>query len=123
MVYLENCETLSFDEKRLHDAQILRGDVRFRHDSALMFCDSAYFYDKANSLDAFGHVRMIQGDTLFGFADRMYYDGNSKFVRFRDNVKLIHKSDELTTDSLDYDRKKNWPTISQEELYAILSIR
>lgn len=106
LVYLENCETLSFDVDRLPDAQILRGDVRFRHDSALMFCDSAYFYDKANSLDAFGHVRMIQGDTLSGFADRMYYDGNSKFVRFREHVKLIHKGDELTTDSLDYNRKE-----------------
>ena len=106
LVYLENCETLSFDVERLPDAQILRGDVRFRHDSALMFCDSAYFYDKANSLDAFGHVRMIQGDTLLGFADRMYYDGNSKFVRFREHVKLIHKGDELTTDSLDYNRKE-----------------
>ena len=105
MVYLEYCETLSFDEKRLPDAQILKGDVRFRHDSALMFCDSAYFYDKANSLDAFGHVRMYQGDTLSGFADRMYYDGNNKFVRFRENVQMFHRADQLTTDSLNYDRK------------------
>ena len=46
MVYLEHSETLSFDEKRLPDAQILRGNVCFRHDSALMYCDSAYFFDK-----------------------------------------------------------------------------
>lgn len=107
MVYLEHCETLSFDQQRIPDAQILKGDVRFRHDSALMFCDSAYFYDKANSLDAFGHVRMIQGDTLAGYADRMYYDGNTKIVRFREHVRMTHKEDELTTDSLNYDRQRS----------------
>lgn len=104
MVRLEHSETLSFDEKKHKDAQILRGDVRFRHDSALMFCDSAYFYDKTNSFHAFGHVRLEQGDTLFGFADKLYYNGNSKFVMFRDNVKLIHRATVLTTDSLNYDR-------------------
>ena len=64
LVFLENSETLTFDEKRLPDAQILRGNVRFRHDSVLMYCDSAYFFEKDNSLHAFGHVHMVQGDTL-----------------------------------------------------------
>ena len=41
LVFLEHSETLSFDEQRLPDVQILKGDVRFRHDSALMYCDSA----------------------------------------------------------------------------------
>lgn len=104
MVILEHSETLSFDEKKVKDAQILRGDVRFRHDSAMMYCDSAYFYDKTNSFIAFGHVRLEQGDTLFGFADRLYYNGNSKFVEFRNNVKLVHRMTVLTTDSLNYDR-------------------
>ena len=67
MVYLEHSETLSFDEKRLPDAQILRGNVCFRHDSALMYCDSAYFFDKENSLHAFGHVHLVQGDSIEGF--------------------------------------------------------
>lgn len=104
LVYLEHSETLSFDEKRLPDAQILRGDVRFRHDSVLMFCDSAYFFEKDNSLHAFGHVHMIQGDTLEGFGDVLYYNGNTKIARLRKNVKLIHQQTTLTTDSLNYDR-------------------
>lgn len=104
LVYLEHSETLSFDEKRLPDAQILRGDVRFRHDSVLMFCDSAYFFEKDNSLHAFGHVHMIQGDTLEGFGDVLYYNGNTKMARLRKNVKLIHQQTTLNTDSLNYDR-------------------
>lgn len=108
MVYLEHSETLSFDEKRLPDAQILRGEVRFRHDSALMYCDSAYFFDKENSLHAFGHVHLIQGDSIEGFGDVLYYNGNTKMAKFRKHVKLIHNgTTTLTTDSMNYDRMKD----------------
>lgn len=108
MVYLEHCQTLSFDQERLANAQILKGDVVFRHDDAVMYCDSAYFYDQDNSFDAFGHVRFEQGDTLKGYGDKLYYDGNTKLARLRRNVKLVHGNSEnptiLTTDSLNYNR-------------------
>ena len=109
MIYLDHSNTLNFDEERIADAQILVGNVIFRHEEALMYCDSAYFYEKTNSLDAFGHVRFVQGDTLEGFGDVLYYDGNTKLARMRRHVKLIHgRADEnptvLTTDSLNYDR-------------------
>lgn len=109
MVYLERAENLSFDQDRIADAQILRGDVVFRHDDALMYCDSAYFYELTNSLDAFGHVRFEQGDTLQGFGDKLFYDGNTKLARMRLHVRLIHGREKenptiLTTDSLNYDR-------------------
>lgn len=107
LVYLEHSQTLSFDEQRLPDAQILRGDVRFRHDSVIMYCDSAYFFEKENSLHAFGHVHMVQGDTLEGFGDVLFYNGNTKLARLRRHVRLIHQKTTLTTDSLNYDRKKN----------------
>lgn len=104
MVYLEHSETLSFDSRRHLEAQLLKGNVRFRHDEAVMYCDSAYFYEKTNSFDAFGHVRFEQGDTLQGFGDVLYYDGNTKLARLRHNVRLIHRNTILTTDSMNYDR-------------------
>ena len=108
LVYLEHSETLSFDEKRLPDVQILKGDVRFRHDSALMYCDSAYFFEKQNSLHAFGRVHLLQGDSIEGFGAVLYYNGNTKMARFRKRVKLIHNNETtLTTDSLNYDRVNN----------------
>ena len=106
-VYLERSNTLSFDEERLPDAQILRGDVCFRHDSALMFCDSAYFFEKTNSLTAFSHVRIVQGDTLSAYGDVLYYDGNTRIARLRRHVRLIHRGTTLTTNSLNYDRQRN----------------
>ncbi len=107
LVFLEHSDVLAFDSERLPDAQILRGDVRFRHDSALMFCDSAYFYENNNSVTAFGHVRFLQGDTLSGYGDMLYYDGNTRLARLCRNVRLIHIGDTLTTDSLNYDRNAN----------------
>lgn len=107
MVYLEQSASLSFDESRMPDAQILRGNVRFRHDSALMYCDSAYFFQKSNSLHAFGNVRLVQGDSLQGYGDVLYYDGNSKIAKFRRHVRLVHRGTVLTTDSLNYDRVKD----------------
>ena len=107
LVYLENTQTLAFDQITNPDVQILKGNVRFRHDGALLFCDSAYFYEKANSLDAFSNVRIIQGDTLFVYGDYLYYDGNSKLARMRQNVKLVNRKTTLTTDSLDFDRITN----------------
>lgn len=112
MVYLEHAENLSFDQDRLANAQILQGNVIFRHDEMMMYCDSAYFYEGTNSLDAFGHIRFEQGDTLRGFGDLLFYDGNTKLARMRQHVRLVHgREDEnptiLTTDTLNYDRRNN----------------
>ena len=107
MVYLERSEALSFDEKRLPDVQILKGNVCFRHDSAWMYCDSAYFFEKDNSLHAFGHVHLVQGDSLEGFGDLLYYYGDTKLAKFRNNVRLLHDGSILTTDYLNYDRVKD----------------
>jgi len=107
LVFLENSESLSFDQIIRPDVQVINGNVRFRHDNALLYCDSAYFYKKANSLDAFGNVRIVQGDTLFVYGDILYYDGNTKLARLRHNVRLVNRKTTLTTDSLNYDRMGN----------------
>ncbi|MDR3653588.1 MAG: OstA-like protein [Paludibacter sp.] len=107
LVYLENSETLTFNKQFSPDIQVLKGNVRFRHDNALLYCDSAYFFEKANSLNAFGHVRIVQGDTLFVYGDKLYYDGNTKLARLRHNVRLENRKTTLVTDSLNYDRVAN----------------
>ena len=107
LVYLENSETLSYDKVLRPDVQMLKGSVKFRHGNTVMYCDSAYFYEGANSLDAFGNVRIVQGDTLFVYGDILYYDGNIKLARLRHNVKMVNRRTTLTTDSLNYDRAAN----------------
>ena len=89
------------------NAQILVGDVAFRHDSIYMYCDSACFYEKTNSLEAFNNVKMVQGDTLFLYGDYLFYDGNTQLAQVRNNVRMENRSTTLTTDSLNYDRLAN----------------
>lgn len=106
-VYLLHSDILRFNKEQNPDAQILVGNVRFRHDSAYMDCDSAYFYEARNSFEAFGNIKMQQGDTLFIYSDWLYYDGNSQIAMLRENVKMQNRNTILTTDSLNYDRVFN----------------
>ena len=106
-VYLLHSDILRFNKEQNPDAQILVGNVRFRHDSAYMDCDSAYFYEARNSFEAFGNIKMQQGDTLFIYGDWLYYDGNSQIAMLRENVKMQNRNTILTTDSLNYDRVFN----------------
>lgn len=102
-VYLLHSNLLK-KSKNLPDVQVLVGDVVFRHDSVYMYCDSAYFYEKKNMLEAFSEVRMEQGDTLSLYGDYMSYDGNTQIAQVRKNVRMENRSTVLLTDSLNYDR-------------------
>lgn len=103
-VYLEHANTLSFDKDVNADAQFLQGDVCFRHDSSYMYCDSAYFFETTNSLEAFSNVRMEQGDTLFVYGNYLFYDGNCQIAYLRENVRMENGEVTLFTDSLNYER-------------------
>ena len=106
-VYLIHSNTLSFDKAVKPDAQILNGDVCFRHDSSYMYCDSAYFFEQTNSLEAFSNVRMEQRDTLFVYGDYLFYDGNTQVAYLRENVRMENGQVTLFTDSLNYERIPN----------------
>ena len=107
-IHMLHTDVTRFDEAINPDAWILVGDVRFRRDSMYMFCDSAHYFQKRNAFQAFGNVRMEQGDTLFLFGDYLDYDGDTNLARVRHNVRLIDKTTTLTTDSLDFDRNENF---------------
>ncbi|MDR1203403.1 MAG: hypothetical protein LBL58_17480 [Tannerellaceae bacterium] len=106
-VYLEHANTLSFNKDINPDVKVLIGDVCFRHDSSYMYCDSAYFHEVSNSLEAFSNVRMEQGDTLFIYGNWLFYDGNTQLARLRENVRMENNQVTLFTDSLNYDRLVN----------------
>lgn len=105
-VFLLHSDVLKKNKKN-PDAQILVGDVAFRHDSIYMYCDSACFYEKTNSLEAFDNVKMVQGDTLFLYGDYLFYDGNAQIAQVRNNVRMENRTITLETDSLNYDRVAN----------------
>ena len=105
-VYLIHSDILRKDSRH-PDAQVVVGNVVFRHDSVYMYCDSAYYYDKISSFEAFSNVKMNQGDTLFLYGNRLFYDGNTQIAEVRMNVRMENKNTTLLTDSLNYDRVYN----------------
>ena len=106
-VILDYADSLLFDQRINPDYQILKGNVQFHKGGMLMFCDSAYFYESTNSMDAFGNVRMEQGDTLFVFSDMMHYNGIEEEAQLRYNVILQNRDVTLSTDSLNYELGPN----------------
>ena len=123
-----NANTLEYDESLGKKAKRLIGDVQFKHENALMFCDSAYFYSETNSMDAFSNVRIVQGDSLKLFGDSLYYNGTTRKALLRGNIKLLNKDITLTTSYLDYDRTLNMAyyygggkVVSQKENNTLVS--
>lgn len=106
-IYLLHANTLSFDKTVDAERQVLKGNVKFRQDSIYMYCDSAYFYENRNAMEAFSNVHVKQGDTLSMWCDSMSYYGNSLLLQMFDNVKLEHNSTVLTTEYMTYDRDVN----------------
>lgn len=103
-IFLENSESLSFDQSQNADCQVLRGNVIFRHGNTRLFCDLAYFYEQKNKIDATGNIRIVQGDSLKIYGDVLHYDGNTRMAKIRYRVRVLNRTATLTTDSLDYDQ-------------------
>ena len=111
-ISMEHADAISFSKYINDQRRVLSGNVIFRHDSAYMYCDSAYFYEADNLLEAFSNVRLEQGDTLFVYGDYLFYDGNAELAQLRRNVRMVNMQQDssvvtLYTDSLDYNRQKD----------------
>jgi lipopolysaccharide export system protein LptA len=106
-VIMEYADSTVFEKDNNPDIHVMRGNVRFRHDSAFLYCDSAYFYEKDNSLEAFNNVRIEQGDTLSIYGNYLIYEGNLNLAKMRENVRMYNRNNTLFTDNLDYDRNRN----------------
>ena len=102
-VHIEHYDKATYSKSQ-DDMQRLLGHVRIRHDSAYFFCDSAYFYEKNNSFDAYQNVHIIVNDSVEVYSDLLNYDGDTRFAEFFDNVRFIDDSTTLYTEYLTYDR-------------------
>lgn len=97
---------------RLHKEQIdtfmiVSGNVRFIKDGMTMDCDSAHYVSETGSFQAFGNVRMEQGDTLFIYSDELDYDAPAQVAFLYADpgkvVRMINRDVTLETDVFRYD--------------------
>jgi len=92
-----------YRDDRVSDAQVLQGNVIFEHDEALMYCDSALIFQEDNSLEAYGNIKINQGDTISITGDSLFYSGDEKLAKLRGNIFFKEKDLKLTTNILNYD--------------------
>lgn len=106
-VEIKNAESLKSANHIEEGAQRLIGNVQFKQDNTIMFCDSAYFYKKRNMLDAFGNIHIQHDDSVHLFGDFLKYDGNTKKAVLTKNVRVNKGDMNLTTDVLNFDVSKS----------------
>ena len=106
-IIVDNADWTEWEQNNNPDIYVLYGNVIFRHDSTYMYCDSAYLNNTENSVEAFGNVRIEQGDTLFIYGDYSNYYANTQLAKMRENVIMENNEVTLFTDSFDYDRGVN----------------
>ncbi len=107
LIYLEHSNEWYYNEKKYPNIQLLKGNVKFRHDNVVLYCDSAHYNEKENTFKAFSNVKIVQGDTLTAYGDLLIYDGNNKLAQLQNNVKMVNRNTILTTETLYYDRIAN----------------
>jgi len=82
----------------------LNGNVKFKQPGTVIYCDSAILYRDKNALDAFGHVQIFDTkDSVTITSNKLFYHGNDKIAKLRDNVIYTDDSIRLYTNNLDYD--------------------
>lgn len=109
-VFLEHADIMKQMER--DSFVVVTGNVEFTHGAMHMFCDSAHFYDTTESLDAFGNIRMEQGDTLFIYGDELTFDGLEQKAYLYGTaghpVKMINRDVTLVTPTFIYDLKNEY---------------
>ena|SRR6185312_12696312 len=68
--------------------QKVMGNVIFKHNDALTYCDSAYQYNAKNIIDAWGNVKVVIDDDINITGDSLNYNGTTSLGVMKGNVVL-----------------------------------
>jgi len=100
-------DKLVHNKDMMEAVRLILGNVKITHGNVVMYCDSAYFYSDSNRVEAYHHIHIIQNDSIHLYGDYLEYEGNTRFVRVRKDVRLVKNEMVLTTQNLDYDRNND----------------
>ena len=110
-IKIRQAGSFQLDEENFPGANILERSaakqVHLVHQGMDVWSDKAFFYKKENRFDAFGNVRIVQGDSLVLTSKTVNYDGKIKLAVAKDQVLLDNKEMLLKTDTLYFDRMKS----------------
>jgi len=96
-------EYVEYDQAIYGKVRRAIGSVQFRHEGTWLSCDSAYFHEETNIIEAFSNVHIKDSDTLNLFCNYLEYNPGTGLARAREDVVLVDPQVSLTTDELHYD--------------------
>ena len=109
-IQIEYSGFLDKDKENHPGATILTRDdsqqVHIIHEGINMWCDKAIHYSDDDFIEAYGNVKMKQGDSINMTSKYAEYSGKSKLAFASGEVILKEPSSVLTTDTLYFDRVK-----------------
>ena len=82
------------------------GQIHIIHEGVDMWCDQALLYSNDNFVEAYGNVKMVQGDSINMTSKYVEYSGKTKLAFASGDVILKEPASTLTTDTLYFDRAK-----------------
>jgi lipopolysaccharide export system protein LptA len=101
---------LEFKEEEAPGLKVMTRDdsqqIHVIHEGVNMYCDQALLYSNEDFIEAYGNVRMVQGDTINMTAKYVEYSGKTKLAFASGDVILTEPNSTLTTDTLYFDRVK-----------------
>ena len=102
-IQIDNSDLLTTVPQNGKMVKLLKGNVQFHQQDVIMNCDSAYLYSEENTMKAYGHVHIKQGDSMNLYGETLDYNGNERKAIMQKNVILLSGKMRLVTDRLDYD--------------------
>ena len=116
-IEIEYAPFMTFEPSK-PDATILTRDnsnqVHIKHKGIEMWCNEAIYYGKQDFIEAYGSVRIKQGDSLDMTSKYVEYSGKTQLAYASGDVVLIDPTSKLYTDILYFDRIKQQAFYNQK---------
>ncbi len=103
-VEILNADSLLITNDANGETRRLFKNVRLKHQESLMYCDRAIQHVANDYIEAFGSVKIVQGDTITVTGDTLLYYGDIRLAIMtgkRAQLKDLHRT--VTSTKLEYD--------------------
>lgn len=103
LVRLLGCDELRQQEENGKNLRKALGHARFQHNGTILLCDTALWHVDDELINAFGHVQIIQNETILT-GEKLDYFIKDNLAQFRGALVQLQdkKKNTLRTNNLDY---------------------
>ncbi len=108
-IEIEFAPFMTFEESKPNATILTRDNTRqvhIKHEGIDMWCNQAIYYAKEDFVEAYGDVKLKQGDSLDMKSKYVEYSGKTQLAYASGDVLLIDNNSKLYTDILYFDRIK-----------------